>query len=135
MAKPQPIEVKSDDFTITVDGVEYQPHEGEAVWLFPGMPTGAILAANSLTQLQPQFEAADTPELAQEALTKLDAGMQKLLRVIAPRIVRWTWTDAAGRPLPQPDGTSGPLELLSEQEIGWLLQACKGETPSKRKNG
>ena len=135
MAKPQPIEVTSDDFTITVDGVAYQPHEGEAVWLIPGLPTGAVFAATGLMQMQPQIEAADTPQEQARIMAKLDEGMGRLLRLMAPRIVRWTWTDLAGRPLPQPDGTPGPLELLTEEEIGWLLAACKGETPSQRKNG
>lgn len=135
MAKPQPLEVKSDDFTTIIDGVEYHPHEGESVWLFPGMPTGAMMAATGLVSMQPQIEAAETQAEQARVMAKLDEGMTRLLRLMAPRIVRWNWTDLAGRPIPQPDGTPGPLELLTEEEIGWLIQACKGETPSQRKNG
>lgn len=136
MAKPLPVEIPSDDCTVTIDGTTYTPHEGESVTLFPGMSVGAMNSFNELISYQPQLDAAagEPNEALRQSKIANDA-MQALCRALAPRIVSWTWTDMAGRLLPQPDGTPGPLQALESEEVAWLIRAARGETPSARKNG
>lgn len=135
MAKPKPVEVPSDDCVVTIDGEQYTPHEGESVWLIPGLSVGAINAINSFTAIGTQMEAArGEPDEYRRQAALADQALQGLCRALAPRIVRWNWTDAAGRPLPQPDGTPQRLQALESEEVAWLLAACQGETPARRGN-
>lgn len=136
VAKPQAIEVPSDDCLVTVGGEKIAVHEGESVTLLPGMSVGAISAANTLMSLGPKLAAAEgEPDQVQQQTALADDAMTRLCASLAPRIVSWTWTDMAGRPLPQPDGTAGPLMALEVEELIWLLGAAKGETAAPRKNG
>lgn len=135
MAKPLPVEVPSDDLEITIDGETFTPHEGESVTLLRGMSVGAINAINQLMSIAPQIDAAAGEGNERARIVQIsDQAFQQLCKAMAPRIVSWTWTDAAGRPLPQPDGTAGPLQALETEELAWLLSACKGETAGARKN-
>ncbi len=136
MAKPKPVEVLSDDLTITIDGETFTPHEGESVTLLRGLSVGAINAINQLINIAPAIDAASGESNEGARVMQIsDQAFQQLCRALAPRIVSWTWTDAAGRPLPQPDGTADPLQALETEELAWLLSACKGETAGARKNG
>lgn len=135
MAKPQPIEIPSDDCAVVIDGETYYPHEGESVRLVPGLSVGTIHALSGLTSVGTKMEAAkgEPGELA--TITGLaDDAMQALCQALAQRIKSWTWTDVNGNPLPQPDGTTGPLQALEAAELHWLLAAVKGETGAQRKN-
>lgn len=136
MAKPTRVTVPSDDCTVTINGEKYTPHEGETVTLVPGLSVGAMAAINKLISFQPALDAATgEPDEGARQFTIADEAMQALCKALAPRIIAWTWTDAAGRPLPQPDGTPEPLQALETEELAWLITACKGETPDQRKNG
>ena len=70
----------------------------------------------------------------QRVTALMDGALQGLARGLAPRIVRWNWTDWLGNPMPQPDGTVGPLLALETEELYWLLSAVKGETTGQAKN-
>lgn len=136
MAKPQPIEVKSDDCIVTIDGEKYALHEGESVWLVPGLSVGTIHAMNGLMGVSAQMDAAkgEPDELA--TITRLaDRSFQAVCEALAQRVQRWTWTDVNGRPLPQPNGEPDAFGALMPEELFWLLSAAKGETASPRKNG
>lgn len=136
MAKPQPITVPSDDCLVAIGGEKYAVHEGETVTLIPGMTVGAINAANALMQIGPKLAAAEgEPDQVQQQTALADDAMQALCVALAPRLVAWTWTDVAGRPLPPLDGTTAPLMALEAEELLWLLGAAKGETAGARKNG
>ena len=136
MAKPQAVTIPSDDCLVTIDGAQYALHEGETVTLIPGMSVGAINAANALMRIGPKLAAAvGEPDQVQQQTALADDAMQALCAALAPRLVAWTWTDVAGRPLPPLDGTTAPLMALEAEELLWLLGAAKGETAGARKNG
>lgn len=138
MAKPVPVEVKSDDCLVTVNGEKYAVHEGESVWLFQGQSVSEMRAVSRLAQLQVQVDAlkdgGDTAA-ALALMAEIDALFDALCAMLAPRVVRWNWTDLRGEPMPQPDGTPGVLARLDSEELFWLLQAAKGEAGGGRKNG
>ena len=135
MAKPQPIEIGSDDCVVTINGEACTPHEGESVWIIPGLSVGAINALTTLTQTGVAMEAAKgEPDEGARVTALMDGALQGLARGLAPRIVRWNWTDWLGNPMPQPDGTVGPLLALETEELYWLLSAVKGETTGQAKN-
>ena len=135
MAKPQAIEIKSDDCTVTINGEPCTPHEGESVWIIPGLSVGAISALTTLTQTGVAMEAArGEPDEGIRVTALMDGALQGLARGLAPRIVRWNWTDWLGQPMPQPDGRAAPLPALETEELYWLLSAVKGETPSQSKH-
>lgn len=136
MSKPLPTVVPSDDYAVVVDGETFHPHEGESVTLFVGLSVAALTAINRLMSLGTQLAAIEgEPDQLAQTTALLDTTYQQVCEMLAPRIVAWTWTDLAGRPLPQPDGTAGPLQALDASEVNWLIGALKGETAGARKNG
>lgn len=135
MAKPQAIEIKSDDCVVTIDGEKYALHEGESVWLIPGLSVGTIRAMNTLMAVGPRMDAAkgEPDELA--TITRLaDESFQAVCEALAQRVQRWTWTDLLGNALPQPGGAVESFQSLTPEELFWLLSAAKGETAGARKN-
>lgn len=138
MAKPVTVEVKSDDCLVTVNGEKHAVHEGESVWLFQGHSVGEMRAVSRLAHLQVQVDAlkdGGDQEGAMALLAEIDALFDAICAMLAPRVVRWTWTDLRGNPMPQPDGTAAFLARLESEELFWLLQAAKGEAGGGRKNG
>ncbi len=138
MAKPVPVEVKSDDCLVTVNGEKCAVHEGESVWLFQGQSVAEMRAVTRLAQLQVQVDAlkgSNDQAAAMTLLAEIEGLFDALCAMLAPRVVRWTWTDLLGNPMPQPDGTPGVLARLDSEELFWLLQAAKGEAGGGRKNG
>ena len=136
MAKPKPVTIPSDDCIVTVAGEQYAVHEGETVTLIRGFNVEGIAAIKRLVEIAPALDAArGEPNEGMRVVETTDSAMQAVCRALAPRIVSWTWTDMAGRPLPQPDGTPERLMALETQELSWLIAACTGETPGERKNG
>lgn len=135
MAKPVPVEVKSDDCTVTVNGVAYTPHEGESVWLFQGQSVGEMRALGRLMGLQTVIDGAKGEkgqEAAMAVLRAVDEAFDDICAMLAPRVVSWNWTDLRGDPLPQPDGSPDGLARLESEELFWLLQAARGDN---RPNG
>lgn len=136
MSKPKPIVVPSDDYAVTQNGETFHPHEGETVTMYVGQAVGVAASIRKILGIGPQLDAAEgaRDEQLRQVMIGSEA-LEQLCAVLAPRVVDWTWTDFAGRPLPKPDGTAGPLLALETSELFWLLTAVKGETPSARKNG
>lgn len=135
MAKPLAICVPSDDCVVTVSGTAYTPHEGESVWLLPGQSVGDVAVLARFNRIQAEVEAlrGDADEAARS--TELyDAVLSDLCAFLARRMVRWDWTDLAGRPLPPLDGTPAPLQALETEELFWLLQAARGQNATTEKN-
>lgn len=136
MAKPVPVEVKSDDCLITVNGEKYAVHEGESVWLVPGRSVGAVHALNRLFNVSTQMAAvAGEPDEVATVTRLADQSYQGVCEALARCIQRWNWTDLLGNPLPQPNGDPSAFNALTPEEIYWLLGAAKGETEAQRKNG
>jgi hypothetical protein len=50
-------------------------------------------------------------------------------------VLRWNWTDDAGRPYPQPEGDPEVFRRLRPEELMYLSKAVRGETPGEQKNG
>ncbi len=147
MSKPQAKRIPSDDCivfagrtyspdgTIKEPGEACAPHEGEWVDMFTESSVGELKAVRRLRELGTQLEAAKGEADEQSKAIRLsDDAFTELCQALAPRIKTWSWTDDAGRPMPQPDGTAASLQPLKAQELMWLLSAAQGEVPSERKN-
>ncbi len=146
MSKPLARRIPSDDcvvFTgrtlkdgqIDNPGIPYNPHEGEWVEMFAETSVGELKAVRRLRELGTQLEAAQGETDEQSRMIRLsDDAFTDLCQALAPRIKAWSWTDDAGRPISQPDGTAASLQPLKADELMWLLSAAQGEVPSERKN-
>ena len=136
MSKPKPVRVPSDDCSIVVAGETYYPHEGEWVEVIPTLSVGGFRALRELREAGTRMlAAAGEPDEDEQQLTIADDAFTTLCAALAPRIVDWSWTDDAGRPLPKPDGRPEFLVVLRPEELGWLLGAVKGQTPTQEKKG
>lgn len=134
--KPPPRIVPSDDCVVTVDGVEYHPHEGESVSIAPGYSVGDLQLQHELQALRVKLDAiaGDDDEGARQVAI-LDNSYTSAIEVLSARLLGWTWTDDAGDPLPQPHKAPSAFSRLRLDEIYYLIQAVKGETPGEQKNG
>ena len=98
MAKPptKPRRVMADSLEVVVDGVTYQPHEGE--WVeFKGRPTIGLYLA----------------------LAQLGESAEGLSRLLA-QIHDWNLTDDDGACYPRPP-TLEALMALPKEELTWLV--------------
>jgi len=143
MAKPQPIRIPSDNCIVTIDGVEYRPHENEWVEVLPGLKVGHQKLIAEMNALRAEFETLEDDAeqddesglAARRRINELAAQYNdKMIDFLRQRLVAWNWTDELGRPLPELDGTERPFELLSAEELGWLLAACRGDVETESKN-
>lgn len=135
MSKPASKHVPSDDCAVLSEGQVYYPHEGEWVELIPMLSAGELRILNRLSRVVVELQAVTgEPGEGQKKLAILDDHLEPLTEYLASRVIAWNWTDAASRPLPQPDGTPGPLRRLSAEELVWLVNAGQ-ETKTERKNG
>ena len=136
MSKPPSLRVDSDDLVIVLAGAAYHPHEGEWVELLPIQTVAEIQAVSRFARISVEYAAAEgDPDAQQRFMVSLEAPFAEMCRALAYRVLAWSWTDAAGHPLPQPNGTPEPLQALSAAEIMWLLNQVQGEAPEERKNG
>jgi hypothetical protein len=135
MSKPPTRPVPSDDYVLTVDGVEYHPHEGEQVEFIGSTTVGEMQAFNRFRRLSVSIDAVKgEADEAQKINELMDPAFEQLCELLARRLVRWSWTDDAGRPLPQPDAPE-VLKALCAEEVYYLLIAAQGESAGERKNG
>lgn len=116
MSKPPPRTITCEDYTVTQDGVEYHPHEGEFV-RFVGRPSPKDvetfwafdeLADKSDEPERPADDAADEEKLAYLAAhvlwrkqrnEELDASMRIICAVLAQHIVGWNLTNDQSQPI------------------------------------
>lgn len=110
LRKLPPRRVKSDDFTLVIDGKEYHPHAGEYVDYVRGIPWGFL----SVLRGSMEVDASD----AKAVLTE----WSRIVSVLPSCIIGWTWTDVQGLPLPAPYQNPRAFDLLSEDELVWLWQ-------------
>lgn len=122
MAKPLPQRFPSDDFETTVGGRTYHPHEGEYVEIFVDRSVDEVLSAQALTHIGAQIQAVQgDPDEALRLSQLATEHFDRVCEALADRVADWTWTDRRGNPLPKPDGTSGPISRLTNEEVGYLL--------------
>lgn len=127
MGKPLPKEIPSDQCPAGYNGEICYPHQEEVVVLFPGWCWGEVEAYQELKRLGDKIRSG---KAGPEAIEETNKWMDQLCEFLSHRIVSWTWTDRRGRPLPQPDGTAGPLKALTSEEIVWLMTA--GDTSAEQ---
>lgn len=129
MGKPRPRRVASDRCPVLVDGQLYYPHEGEWVELLAGVTVGQLGLLRQVQELPARLSQADgDADEAAQVVALMEAALSEASAFLAPRVLAWSWTDDLGRPLPQPDGTPGPLRALRAEELYWLLDGAQGET-------
>lgn len=134
MAKPPPIRIPSDDCRIVLDGQEFFPHEGEWVETLAGMTVAEYKAINAMGNLAERLaQVKGDPDEEEKVNALIDGQFDQICDVLAARVVAWNWTDDAGRPLPQPNGTPAIFHRLRSHELNWLVRAAEGETPSQEK--
>lgn len=135
MRKPEAVEIPSDDCVLTIGGVTFAPHEGEAVWVRPGMTVGELRLLREIQGLQVKIAAlADEDEDGVRRIAAMDDAFGSAVAFLRDRLVRWTWTDDAGAPYAQPRDDPAILERLRIEEIFYLVGAVNGANPGQQKN-
>lgn len=119
--------VPSDSCAVTIGGALVHPHVGEWVEVV-GAPT--VRETRDFQRMLEQALAAQSPSENGEGQVRVSAEFDALFdgfcAVLGARVVRWSLTDDAGAPLPQPDGTAEPIKALHTEEVYWLWQAYRG---------
>lgn len=135
MAKPKPVRLPSDDCTVTIDGQEYTPHEGEWIEIYRGMQIGDLATLRKLAELQPKLEALEGEDGGfAEQVALLNDALEPAIPAIAERVVAWSWTDDRGRPYPLPADDPSALRTLRVDELLYLVKAIRSGTPDEAKN-
>lgn len=135
MGKLPTKQIPSDDCVVTLDDVEYRPHEGEWIKVVPSLSVAEVRLVQELNELKPKLDAIKGEETEQEeSVALLDKSFGPVVSLVARRIIAWSWTDNAGDPYPEkPDEET--IRDLHIQELYYLLAAIRGETPAERGNG
>lgn len=136
MSKPASVRVPSDDFVVEIGGQAFNTHEAEWVEVLPQMSVRELQQMQRLNRLHVEIDALAGEDGGDDAvLALLDATYADVCQTLALRIIDWTWTDDAGRPLPKPDGTAEPFRRLTPQELRYLNQVLQGNHPAARGKG
>lgn len=136
MAKIPAKRVPSDDFTVTVEGVEYHPHEGEWVEIRPTMSVKSMKRINQLMAMQYAADSIDGDEDEKNIrMIELMTGyFDDITEAIETRVIGWNWTDNDGEPMPQPSAP-GWIDVISIDEMMYLLGVLGGgESKADAKN-
>ncbi len=125
--------VPSDNYAIVRDGATYQPHAGEWVEFAGDASVADMLLMQRMLRGSRELAAlaaldAD-PEQQFERFGPYADTIVDLCARLARVIVAWSWTDAAGRPLPNPP-TAADLAELDMAELGYLLRRGQVTDPN-----
>ena len=115
------------DGKITEPGTPYRVHEGEWVEVLPVLTMRDYLTVGGLLNLGGNANPADQ-------MARLGKALDDMCEQLSRRLTDWSWTDMAGKALPQPHGNPEVLKSLADDELVWLLLAARGESPGERKN-
>jgi hypothetical protein len=143
MAKIPNRVIPSDDCKVTVDGVDYFPHEGEQIAVRPKLPVSEY---NTLARFYDLAgKAQDSKSGDEQEATAAAAGamfgqigelFEELCSILASYVLAWTWTDNDGEPLPQPKGRPEVIRELTDEELWYILGvAMGGSNKAQEKNG
>ena len=137
--KVPPRRVKSDDCllylnrVISEDGKKVTNGEGIAIhageWV-DVVPVQSMRELISMGRIASQV-SSETEDV--DRVSKSGEALHALCAALAARITAWNWTDNSGAPLPQPYKQADVLADLSNDELMYLVQASRGETPEERK--
>ena len=109
--------VPSDGFVLTLDGIDYRPHQGETVTFRGRQSIGDALLAFKLQDIAGE---SDTAKIAETLESFIDA--------LSQRVVAWTWTNDEGEAYPSPPSKED-LRSLSFEELGWLASGGTSVAP------
>jgi len=132
VAKEPTRTVPSDDCEVVLGGIECCPHEGEIVSLCGWFDMGALILMYDLGELLGRVIASEEEE-ALRLIESSDPLLNKFIDALTPLIVSWTWTDAAGKPLPQPHLNAAVLKALSLGELIYLALLATPRAPKEKK--
>lgn len=136
MSKPASVRVPSDDLVVEIGGQSFRTHENEWVEVLPQISVRELQQMQQLNRLHVEIDALAGEDGGEDAvLALLDSTYAEVCQTLATRIIDWTWTDDAGRPLPKPDGTAEPFRRLTPQELWYLVRVVRGERPAARGKG
>ena len=136
MSKPASVRVPSDDFVVEIGGESFRTHENEWVEVLPQMSVHDWQQMQRLNRLHVEIDALAGEDGGEDAVLALvDGACADLCQTLAARIIDWTWTDDAGRPLPKPDGTAEPFCRLTPHELLYLNHVLQGDHPAARGKG
>ena len=117
--------VLADELVITVDGVDYHPHEGEYV-IFRGtaQTVGEYLDGLELQTIGLQGAKAEDggdnlSDSELEVTRRASELFARTVEGIAARVVEWDWTDNDDNPYPSPP-TAEVIKSLTFEELNWL---------------
>lgn len=142
MPKPPPRRVYADEYSVTIDDVEYHSHEGE--WVeFVGKPSvqeqadfRALIAHTK--ESQAIVDRMDAEPKLRDEVVRRDEEYDRMFYQLCDRVghacVAWNLTDARSQPYPEPDGTGAPVRALERTEVYWLWQAYRGDFDPISKN-
>ncbi len=120
------------DCKVTVNGVDYFPHEGEAISVRPVMPVA------ELEKLMAFYEMANNQGETEDSMQKLkDANsiFDEACTILSTHILGWNWTNNEGEALPTPNKNPEGIKQLSAEEIFYLLNtAMSGGNTVDQKN-
>lgn len=134
--KPPVRRVPSDDCALLVGGEAYYPHTGEWVEVVGGFSVQLVRGLGEIAGLGVTTASLEgEPDAERRQVAAIGSAFDDICRVLAQRVVAWTWTDERERPLPTPDGTPTPFLGLRAEELGWLLRATMGEVPAEQGKG
>ncbi len=117
------------DGVVTHPGTPIYVHKGEWVEIVPVQSMREFLALSSLVGATREGQSQG------ERLAGFSVPLADLCDVLSKRVLEWNWTDLVGDSMPQPYKNSQAIQMLSNDELLWLITAAQGETGEQRKNG
>lgn len=135
MSKPEPVEIPSDDCVLTIGGRTFAPHEGEAIWAWPGMTVAEVRLLREMQTLQVKMATLeDEDEDGRRRIAEMDDAFRSVGPFLSARLSRWNWTDDSGRPYSQPGEDPAVFDRLRIEELAYLVAAINGQAQGQRKN-
>ena len=123
----------SEDGNVVENGEGVPIHVGEWVEIVTVQSMRELISLGRIAE-QVTGDTID-PEQVAARLTAAGSSFNELCVALSERVTAWSWTDNEGVPLPQPYRQPEVLANLSNDELMYLVQASRGETPDARKKG
>ena len=124
--------IPSDDCAVTIgqvivdgevqtEGTPYYVHTDEWVEMMPVMTVKEVLNLSAMQQVSGDNAGLST-------------SLETLCKELSQRVLAWNWTDMLGEALEQPYNRPDVLQMLTSDELLWLVTAAGGsETSDDRK--
>lgn len=126
-SRPPARVVRGEDFPLTRDGETYYPHAGEEVRFLGEPSAGFVQSLVRFGYLLILAMKEDGGMLSVEDGSELDKLFEFMARELSDRIQSWTWTDAAGRELPEHPSAADLLAISLAELVGLAYAAIPGD--------